>query len=690
MMKLSMTRLQFASHPETRYRYKNGSMVQGILAGVEPSRQRNMRFALDFALEDCYSALENEQMASEPPIGTIIYVFTDGMSLCNPRQFRAVKDTIKAAVEKLERSGSLKYVGIQFIQFGGSEEASIVLKELNDWLYQNEDILNTEQFSANVFKMHSGRTTNEHTAKTSSKSTVSDQTPNLNTIGHLGKTYNDGKEKDQKSVQNDAPEIIKDDLEYRDVFGSGPVWTCTPSQDIQMEDIPLTISGHPVVVPVEYHYPASAFTVPPPDPHPHFIDSSSEVDEDTMNDIFRTFEGVLGFYLLINGMLQLIVPDDFDFEYGLSHQPNEFGGLRVSYIFQAIEPTAERQQGLSSTSLEQHSITEQSNVRQRVTESSSPKQIQSQLQSTPTSSPSASINRTPGQANLMDLKIGSMVQARVKRSKVTERFQGKIGVMTEAEGQYYLVVPSHILTKALTAAKSDRFPGENWKDHVMVTGCNGGREVGQIAETFDPYARIFPHGFQCDVSLVDVTPTAMSLVPSMRSPIPADWLSQAGWSSIKYNSQNLFLLDKPDLQAKSIGILVSQCQMVGQAILKLSEKSGKKTRFRFPFQQKKSDTVTDVETWTGAVSRSVLYRVDSTSLAPGALSGVAVCVRESSDDDTSCAKIAGFSSWAQPVSDYTRFDMEGPKFYNRLQEGRVAFYGAFQAPPQLRDGHRIV
>jgi hypothetical protein len=42
---------------------------------------------------------------------------------------------------------------------------------------------------------------------------------------------------------------------------------------------------------------------------------------------------------------------------------------------------------------------------------------------------------------------------------------------------------------------------------------------------------------------------------------PLDWLSQAGWGAIKYTSQNLFLLDKPDLQAKSIGILVSQCQV---------------------------------------------------------------------------------------------------------------------------------
>lgn len=129
--------------------------------------------------------------------------------------------------------------------------------------------------------------------------------------------------------------------------------------------------------------------------------------------------------------------------------------------------------------------------------------------------------------------------------------------------------------------------------------------------------------------------------------------------------------------------------MVGQGILKVNEHLEKKSRFRF-FQHRKSDANTEIETWTNVVSRSLLYRVDTTSLAPGALSGVAVCVRDILGDSTSRVKVAGFSSWAQPVSDYTRFEMEGPKFYNRLQEGRVAFYGAFQAPPKLREGHRIV
>lgn len=35
------------------------------------------------------------------------------------------------------------------------------------------------------------------------------------------------------------------------------------------------------------------------------------------------------------------------------------------------------------------------------------------------------------------------------------------------------------------------------------------------------------------------------------------------------------------------------------------------------------------------------------------------------------------------------FDVQGPKLYSRLEQGRVAFYGAFQVPDTLRDEHTI-
>ncbi|KAH6982584.1 hypothetical protein EDB80DRAFT_691770 [Ilyonectria destructans] len=173
--------------------------------------------------------------------------------------------------------------------------------------------------------------------------------------------------------------------------------TCTPSKDTPVEEIPLTIGGHPVVIPVEYRYPASAFTMPPPDPHPHFIDPSIEIDEDTVNDIFEIFEDVLGFYLLINGMLQLIVPDDFDFQYALSHRRNEFGGARTSYIPEAMIPTAERREDRSSsTTFEQPLPIVPSETRQRNDMNQPASSSQPPIQPHTTSSSGATSTRRPG------------------------------------------------------------------------------------------------------------------------------------------------------------------------------------------------------------------------------------------------------------------------------------------------------
>lgn len=130
-------------------------------------------------------------------------------------------------------------------------------------------------------------------------------------------------------------------------------------------------------------------------------------------------------------------------------------------------------------------------------------------------------------------------------------------------------------------------------------------------------------------------------------------------------------------------------QMVGQAVFKIIELTEQKTRFRFHLKGKKSDSQTSAELWTGTVARSVLYRVNSSPMPPGALSGTAVCIREELEDGTLCAEVAGFSSWAQPAA-HSRFDIDGPKLYSRLEDGRVAFFGAFQAPPELREHHRIV
>jgi hypothetical protein len=61
-----------------------------------------------------------------------------------------------------------------------------------------------------------------------------------------------------------------------------------------------------------------------------------------------------------------------------------------------------------------------------------------------------------------------------------------------------------------------------------------------------------------------------------------------------------------------------------------------------------------------------------------------------SEDGTPCAKVAGFIAFAQEVSVVQNFDLDGPRLYSRLEQGRVAFYGAFQVPEKLKNEHVIV
>jgi hypothetical protein len=120
-----------------------------------------------------------------------------------------------------------------------------------------------------------------------------------------------------KDVWNMIPEVWKWDLGYHTVHRTGSTrhgcWTCTPLESDEPKLYPLTIASAPVVLPVEYQWPPAAGPNPPPDPRPSIpIDCSKELPLDIIRDLFLTFEGSVGFYILISGLIQVIVPDDFD------------------------------------------------------------------------------------------------------------------------------------------------------------------------------------------------------------------------------------------------------------------------------------------------------------------------------------------------------------------------------------------
>lgn len=137
--------------------------------------------------------------------------------------------------------------------------------------------------------------------------------------------------------------------------------------------------------------------------------------------------------------------------------------------------------------------------------------------------------------------------------------------------------------------------------------------------------------------------------------------------------------------------------MVGQGIFRIQQQSRKRSSFLGSLSSgsnssRAQDPRDDPSTWTSLVARSILYRVHPDYPVRGGQSGVPVCVVSENTDGTASrsTKVAGFASFVQMVSDVQKYDLEGDKLYKRLQEGRVAFYGAFQVPQELREGYRIL
>ena len=110
----------------------------------------------------------------------------------------------------------------------------------------------------------------------------------------------------------------------------------------------------------------------------------------------------------------------------------------------------------------------------------------------------------------------------------------------------------------------------------------------------------------------------------------------------------------------------------------------------FPFLKKGKEKEEGAETWTKLVARSLLFRVHPKFRPAGVQSGSAICILEELSDGAEVAKIAGFTSFAQESSAIQNFDIEGDRLYTKMEQGRVAFFGAFQLPSKLTDEHMIM
>jgi hypothetical protein len=471
-------------------------------------------------------------------------------------------------------------------------------------------------------------------------------------------------EVDWTMVQSHLPEDWMWDVEYQ----SG-CWTCTPLELDTPKHYPLTIAGAPVVLPVEYQWPPIGGVNPPPDPRPSApINCWDELPLNVIRDLFLTFEGSVGFYVLISGLLQIIVSEDFDTAWASSHLPNKYGGLRVCYIPQTLEATMLP----SSTEITRtHPVLD--------------------MQNTSLSSLFKRPRASTGPPN-PTLKLNSFIEARPKANHRNEKFSGRIGLQVTKLGEPFLIISTHVITEAILARSHrdalfgrshSRFEKlhDDWNEHVDIWA--GNEKIGTIEKSFDQEAEVYPIGFRHDVTLVK--PTTAASVSNIVSPISdLGWLDRASWCTLRQQSSTVKILGPTEANraAKSIQCSrPSEISIVGEGVF-LNQTA--------TLQNSKSLKDHDVSTWKNMVSRALLYRVHPDFDPPNGYSGVALYAEGTREDGTVGPGVIGFQSFVQRSGHVQNFRMEGSHLETRLHSGRVAFYGAFEVPHELKREYTIV
>jgi len=487
-----------------------------------------------------------------------------------------------------------------------------------------------------------------------------DDLPEVHLLSHLAHSL----EREWTSVQEYLPETWKWDVEYH-----AGCWTCTPLESDDPKHLPLTIGGAPVILPVEHQWPPMAGVSCPPDPRPSTpIDCTAEVSLEIIGDVFVTFEGSIGFYILISGHLQVMVPDDFDTTWAASHMPHKYGGLKVCYILQNMEATM------------MPSSTATANTRA--------------LLSSPTSSLSSMFRpaRPAAVTSNSALNLNDFIEARPKSNHRKEKYSGRISLKVTKLGEQYLLMSTHIITEAILAkSHRDSLFGRNrerhtkldedWNEHVDIWA--GNERLGRIEKSFDHEAGIYPNGFQHDVTLIK--PTSPSTVKDVSSPLPdMGWLNRESWNALRQQVSPVKILAPTETQrsAKSIKCSrPSEILVVGEGIfLNQTAAAGNSKTLKDH----------DASAWKSLVSRALLYRVYPDFDPPNGYSGLALYADGTREDGTTGLGIVGFQSFVQRSGHVQNFSMEGPALETRLRLGRVAFYGAFEVPDELKRGYTVV
>jgi hypothetical protein len=196
-----------------------------------------------------------------------------------------------------------------------------------------------------------------------------------------------------------------------------------------------------------------------------------------------------------------------------------------------------------------------------------------------------------------------------------------------------------------------------------------------MEKTFDPDATSYPNGFHHDVSLIK--PTVASSVEAIKAPIAElGWLDHEMWSSLRRQTTPVRLLGATESHRDAKTLKCYSCSdvlIVGEGvILNRKKAAGKSLRGH------------DESTWTGLISRALLYRVNPDFEQPNGYSGLALYADGTREDGSSGPGIVGFQSFVQRSGSVQNYDMEDSALEQRLRRGAVAFYGAFEVPEELR------
>lgn len=94
--------------------------------------------------------------------------------------------------------------------------------------------------------------------------------------------------------------------------------------------------------------------------------------------------------------------------------------------------------------------------------------------------------------------------------------------------------------------------------------------------------------------------------------------------------------------------------------------------------------------YTNLISVALLYRIHPILSPPYGHSGIALIADGSREDGSTGPGIVGFQSFVQH-SDVTQVSSEDDDVLSqKLEEGVVAFYGAFEVPEELKKNYTIV